>query len=104
MAVYASLPSHLQVWRSLLSRHHTPSGVVWIMFVATGISTKTFAHNNIPAGDTCEDTDTEQVKKICNEWEPIEIVSWITAGLGECSPRQSTSVPHSSVLKLVSST
>lgn len=55
------------------------------MFIATGVSTKNFAHKANPDGVSCDlvGSPFEEVKKICNEWEPIEIVSWITAGLRE---------------------
>lgn len=61
--------------------------VLWVMFLATGISTKNFVHDNwtVPngSGATCDEIDSRfpDVRKICNEWTPIEIVSWISAGL-----------------------
>ncbi len=58
------------------------------MFLATGISTKNFVHQANPSGVSCDNALFEEVTKICNEWEPIEIVSWISAGLGEFSIRQ----------------
>ena len=61
------------------------------MFLATGVSTKNFVHQVNPQGVSCDDIGRlgpqfDELKKICNEWEPIEIVSWISAGLRECSP------------------
>lgn len=69
----------------MLSRYDSSSGVLWVMFIATGVSTKNFAHKANPDGVSCDVVGSpfEEVKKICNEWEPIEIVSWITAGLRE---------------------
>ncbi|KAM5537445.1 hypothetical protein V8D89_008964 [Ganoderma adspersum] len=57
--------------------------VLWVLFIATGVSTKNFAHKANPDAISCDSIGSqfEEVKKICNEWEPIEIVSWITAGL-----------------------
>ncbi|PIL26018.1 hypothetical protein GSI_11772 [Ganoderma sinense ZZ0214-1] len=60
--------------------------VLWVMFLATGISTKNFVHQVNPNGVSCDEigrlgSQFDEFKKICDEWEPIEIVSWISAGL-----------------------
>ncbi|KAM5537447.1 hypothetical protein V8D89_008966 [Ganoderma adspersum] len=55
--------------------------VLWVMFVSTGISTKHFANANTIPGSTCDERLYAEAQKICHEWAPLEIVSWITAGL-----------------------
>ncbi|KAI1787348.1 hypothetical protein LXA43DRAFT_1029677 [Ganoderma leucocontextum] len=55
--------------------------VLWIMFISTGVSTKHFANDNTIPGSTCDERVFDEAKKICHEWAPIEIVSWVTAGL-----------------------
>ncbi|PIL26019.1 hypothetical protein GSI_11773 [Ganoderma sinense ZZ0214-1] len=61
--------------------------VLWVMFLATEISTKNFGHNFNPDGVSCDEipdiigSPAEEIVDVCKKWEPIEITSWITAGL-----------------------
>ncbi|TBU31276.1 hypothetical protein BD311DRAFT_752953 [Dichomitus squalens] len=57
--------------------------VLWIMFIATGLSTKHFTDGpgKLPSGVTCDDGSTDEARTLCHEWDPIQIISYITAGL-----------------------